>query len=302
MKVVLIYIMLCLIWGSTWLAIRLGLESLTPLFSAGIRFILASSIIILLMKLKDIKIQKDPLSVKLYLLMAFCSFVIPFGLVYWGQQYVPSGLAAVLFAVYPFFVALFSYYAIPSETINASKIFGIIFGFAGVVIIFSDNLVTGDFSLNFAGMGAIVLSAVMQSVIAVSIKKYGHHLNPLSMNLVPMLIAGISLSIIGFLFEDLSRLKFDSNAVLSVTYLAIFGSVITFTSYYWLLKRVNIVILSLIAFITPIVALILGWIFVNEKLLSHHLYGSLLVLTGLLWANLGNIKKIRNLKILKNQK
>lgn len=117
-------------------------------------------------------------------------------------------------------------------------------------------------------------------------KKSGGHLHSLSMNLVPMALAGFFMILFSFTVEDMSKNIIDLNAVISVSYLAIFGSVVTFTSFYWLLKRVNIVILSLIAFITPIVALIAGWIFYNEQLTNRHLIGSVLVLFGLLWANM----------------
>jgi drug/metabolite transporter (DMT)-like permease len=156
--------------------------------------------------------------------------------------------------------------------------------FAGIIVIFSDHI-GGDLTSYVMGMIAIVLSGIMQASIAVAIKKYGQHLNPLSMNFFPMLIAGFVMFFIGLLFEDTNRLRFDANAVLSVLYLAVFGSVVTFTSYYWLLKRINIVILSLVAFITPIVALILGWIVFGEHFESHHIVGSMFVLIGLLIAN-----------------
>ncbi len=287
-KIVSVYILLCFIWGSTWLAIRFGLKSLTPVFSAGTRFIIASMVIFLLLKIKKIRVQTDGRSVKLYLLMGFFSFVIPFGLVYWGQQFVPSGLAAVLFAVYPFFVLLFSFILLKSEEIGKNKIAGMILSFAGIVTIFSDQL-GGDLTSYVAGMIAIVLSGIMQASIAVIIKRYGQHLNPLSMNFIPMLIAGIVMFFAGLLLEDTSKLKFDNNAVLSVLYLAIFGSVVTFTSYYWLLKRMNIVVLSLIAFITPVVALFLGWIVMGEYLETHQVTGSVMVLLGLLIANAVNL-------------
>jgi drug/metabolite transporter (DMT)-like permease len=298
LKIILVYILLCFIWGSTWLAIRFGLESLTPLFSAGLRFSLASVFILILMRIKNVSIQKDSVSIRLYLLMGFFSFVIPFGLVYWAEQFVPSGMASVLFAVYPFFVLIFSSMRMPSESIGAYKIIGTILGFSGIVIIFSES-----FEMNFTdyllGMFACVLSGTMQAWIAVSIKKFGHHLHPLSMNFVPMLIAGISMLLIGFFFEDLSSLKFDENAILSIIYLAFFGSVITFTSFYWLLKRVNVVILSLIAFITPIVALILGYIIYDEELSTSYFVGSAMVLGGVFWANLKNLFKLRKGTIFK---
>jgi len=268
------------------------------MFSAGVRFSLASIFIFILMRVKNLSLQTDKLSIRLYLLMGFFSFVIPFGLVYWAQQFVPSGMAAVLFAVYPFWIVIFSHIRIPSDFIGFFKIFGTVLGFAGIVIIFSDSFV-GDISNYLIGMFAVVLSGIMQAWIAVSIKKFGHHLHPLSMNIIPMAIAGISMLLIAFFTEDLSTLKFNQNAYISILYLAVFGSIVTFTSFYWLIKRVNLVILSLVAFITPIVALILGYFLYNEVLSTRHFVGSALVLTGVFWANLGNLLKLRKGSIIK---
>jgi putative membrane protein PagO len=288
-KIPSVYLIISLIWGSTWLAIRIGLESLTPFLSAGLRFLVAALVIYLLMMYKKLPIQNDKVALKLYFQMGFFSFIIPFGLVYWGQQFIPSGLASVLFGVYPFFVAVFSKISMPQEKIEVIKIVGMIFGFAGIVFIFSDNL---DFKLDsdFLGMSSVLLSGIMQSAIAVAIKKNGKHLNSLSMNFIPMLLAGFVMTIGAFFVEDLTRIVVDFKAVSTVLYLGVFGSVVTFTSYYWLLKRINILLLSLIAFVTPVIALILGWVFYNESLQNHHLIGSGFVLIGLLVANLSNIK------------
>lgn len=278
------YVLICLLWGSTWLVIRLGLDSLTPFLSAGLRFILASILIFTVMKIKGVGLQKDKMSIRLYFIMGFFSFVIPFGLVYWAEQYIASGLTSVLFAVFPFVVILFSRIAIPSETIGVYKIIGTVLGFAGIFAIFSDDL-SMDISNDLWGMTAILVSAVMQAAIAVTMKKYGKHLNPLSMNLMPVLIAGLVMVPLGFFIEDTSRVVFDSKAIFSIIYLALFGTLFTFTTYYWLMKRINVVILSLSAFITPIVAIILGWFILEESLSGRDLLGTVLVLIGILFAN-----------------
>jgi len=287
-KIIFAYVLLCLLWGSTWMVIRASLESLTPFISSGARFITASVFILILMKLRGVSLQKDKEAIRLYVLMGILSFVIPFGLVYWAEQFVPSGLASVLFGVYPFFVALFSFFRIPTESIGKIKIIGMTLGFIGIVVIFSDSFTT-DLSNLFIGMVAVALSGVIQAWIAVTIKKSGKHLNPLSMNLIPMFIAGVAGLIIGLMMEDLSKVKIDNTAILSVLYLAFFGSVVTFTTFYWLMKKINVVLLSLIAFITPIVALFLGWIFYKETLSTQHFIGSSLVLVGLLFANLESV-------------
>lgn len=289
-KIVLGYIVICLIWGSTWLAIRVGLESLSPIISGGIRFLFASLFIFILIKFKGIKVQTDEVSKKLYWIIGFFSFVIPFGLVYWAEQFIPSGLASILFAVMPFGVIIFSRLFLKDHPINMNQILGVVIGFIGILIIFSENLKI-ELSIYVLGMLAVLLSATMQAGISVTIKKYGHHLNPLSMNLYPLIIAGISMTILGLLWEDKSKWVFDAKAIGSIMYLAFFGTVVTFTIYYWLLKRMNIVILSLSSFITPIVAVILGWIILGEKLTFQALFGSGLVLMGILFANFRALKK-----------
>jgi len=295
-KIFFAYILLCLLWGSTWMVIRASLESLTPYISIGARFITASFLILILMKIRGVSLQRDKESIRLYILMGIFSFVIPFGLVYWAEQFVPSGLASVLFGVYPFFVAIFSFFRIPDELIGKIKILGMSLGFIGIVIIFSDSFTT-DLSNLFIGMVAVALSGLIQAWMAVTIKKSGKHLNPLSMNLLPMFIAGVAGLIIGLVLEDLSKIKIDNTAILSVLYLAFFGSVVTFTAFYWLMKKINVVLLSLIAFITPIVALLLGWIFYKETLTTQHLVGSSLVLVGLLVANLESVIKQKTIVV-----
>jgi len=283
------YILICLIWGSTWLAIRIGLEFLTPLISSGVRFFLASGFVYAIMRYKKIILQTDPLSLKLYFILSLFSFVIPFALVYWAEQYIPSGLASIVFAVMPFCVIIFSKVAFPRDIINFNQIFGVILGFAGIVVIFSENL-SLDLSQQLLGILAVLISSAMQAAIGVIIKKYGHHLNPLSMHFVPLFFAGLILIASAFIFEDSRLWSFNFAAVSSIIYLAVFGTVVTFTTYYWLLKRMNIVILSLSSFVTPIVAVLLGWLILSENFSLQTLFGTTFVLIGILFANFHGLK------------
>lgn len=285
------YLAICLIWGSTWLVIRLGMESLTPFISAGVRFTIASSVILLVMKIRKIPLIVDGAAMKIYLVGGFFSFLIPFGLVYWGQQFISSGLASVLFAVYPFSVAVVAHFTLSDEKLKKTKVAGMLIGFIGIIVIFSDSFAIRFNMMEFLGMAAVVGSGIIQSFVVVLIKKEGKHLNPFSMNLVPMAIAAIGFLGAGLILEDVGRNRFDLIGVSSVVYLGIFGSIVTFTTYYWLLKKVSVLLMSLIAFITPIIALILGWLVYNEKLTVFHLIGSILVLAGLLISQSELIKK-----------
>lgn len=289
-KILLAYILITLIWGSTWLAIRIGLDSLTPLFSGGLRFLLASGFILILMKSMKLKLQTDRMSIMLYLGMAFFSFVIPFGLVYWAEQYIPSGLTSVLFAGFPFFVIIFSIMFIPGGGVDLFKILGSMVGFLGIIVIFSEDL-SLNIESGFIPMAAVLTSAMLQGGIAVVIKKWGSHLNSISMNFVPLLTAGILMILMGFIFEDQTRWNFNTAAIGSVFYLAFFGTLIAFSTYYWLMKRINVVMLSLSSFITPIIALLLGWIILDESFTTRNIQGSSLVLLGILFANFSGLKK-----------
>ena len=299
LKIGLGYILITLLWGSTWLAIRVGLDSLTPMFAVGLRFFIASFFVFIVMKISKVKLQTDPLSIKLYLFLAFFSFIIPFTMVYWGEQFVPSGLTSIIFAVFPLFVILFSWLMIPNEHVGIYKLIGVLIGFIGIIIIFWKDM-SLDLSENSLGMIAILVSAIIQGLVAVVIKKHGNKLNPLSMNFVPLLISGIVLIPAGLIFEDSSSLVFDVKAISSILYLAFFGTVITFTTYYWLMQKINVVILSLSTFITPIIALILGIVFLSEKFDTNHIWGSSLVLMGILFANfrgLFNYYKVKEKRI-----
>jgi drug/metabolite transporter (DMT)-like permease len=288
-KIVLGYILVCLVWGSTWMAIRIGLDSITPFLSAGLRFSLASILLYLYMRLKNIKLQTDRLSIIIYLATGVFSFILPFGLVYWGENYIPSWLASVLFAVMPFLVVLFSFVAFPGEKVQSDKIIGMLVGFAGIVVIFSKNI-SSELNFSLWGMLAVLLSGAMQGGTAIMMKKYGGHLNPLSLNFIPIVMAGICLTIFGLATENTSTIRIDTKAIVTITYLAVFGTIITFTTYFWLLKRMNVVILSLSSFITPIVAVFLGWMFMGEVLTTRDLLGSAMVLSGILLANFKGLK------------
>ncbi|MCP5061114.1 MAG: DMT family transporter [Ignavibacteriae bacterium] len=291
LKLILGYIAICLIWGSTWVVIRLGLDSLTPMISAGIRFLLASLTIFSIIGFKNYKLPLDSLSIKLYFFMGIFSFAIPFWMVYWAEQFVPSGLTSVIFGVFPFSVFIFSWIFLKTEELDFFKTISVVIGFIGIVIIFSENL-NMDLEIQFWGLVAVFVSAVMQGLVAVILKKYAGYLSPFSMNAYPLLIAGSVLILLSFGLEDSTNWAFTSTAVFSILYLATIGTIVTFTIYYWLLQRMNVVILSLSSFITPIIAVILGWIILDERLSQKVLLGSLLVLMGILLSNFKSLKKL----------
>lgn len=284
-------IAICIIWGTTWLAIKVGLESIPPFLAAGARFLLASAVLGIIIKVRKVRLPVEPEFIRLTLLLGFMAFGIPFALVYWGQQHIETGLSSILFASFPLWVAVFSHFRLETEQVSITKWIGTISGFIGILIIFwSDFAFQSKFVI--LGMGAILLSAFLQAFVTVSTKKHGKEYPAMAFTFVGMLIGGICMMILSLLVEDFSTVRIDQNAIFSTLYLSLFGSVITFVTYFWLLKRVEAVLLSMTAFVTPILAVITGAFVLSERLPAEIFAGSALVLSGILIANIQEIRKL----------
>ncbi|MFA6468148.1 MAG: EamA family transporter [Bacteroidota bacterium] len=299
-KIIFAYTAICTIWGSTWLVIKLGLETMTPLLSAGLRFALAGVILFAIIRLRKIPIPWNKDTRWFFGLAALTSFSIPFGLVYWGEQQISSGMTSILFATFPLWVALMSSVMISSERITGQKIFGVLMGFTGVVTIFSNDIHFDRNSTALMGMGAVILSAAIQAFSAVLIKKFGHEISPFVVSFVPMSISAVILLVGSIGLEDYSEVQFTPMALFSIFFLAVFGTIVTFVSYFWLLKRVQVVLLSLTSFVTPLIAVMLGVLILDEHISPQLLAGATLVFIGIAAANLNEIQSfLRNRLISK---
>ena len=291
-KVIFAYTAICTIWGSTWLVIKIGLETMTPLLSAGLRFAVAGIILYGIIRMRKIPIPWNEKTRWFYFVIAFTSFSVPFGLVYWGEHQISSGMTSILFATYPLWVAIISSLLIPEDRITAAKIVGVLLGFIGVVVIFSHNVQFDASSATLLGMGAVILSGAIQAFSAVTIKKHGHEISPFVVSFVPMTISAVMLLAGSYFVEDLSAVQFTPSALFSIIFLAIFGTIVTFVSYFWLLKRVEVVILSLTAFVTPVIAVLLGVIILKEQVFPELFAGASLVFLGIASANFSDIRSL----------
>lgn len=283
-RIWLSYLTACLVWGSTWLAIKVGLEGVPPLLGAGLRFLLASVILYAIIRAARIDIPRTPDAKHIYAILAVLSYTIPFAFVYWSEQYIPTGLASILFAAFPFWVGIFSHLMLDHERLNAFKVAGIIIGFVGIVIIFAEDLRLED-SNAFIAMLMMLASPIMQAYCLVLVKKIGQPISPFAFTCVGMFFSSIALLLLSLALEAYDTVVWSTETVGSILYLATIGSVVVFVAYYWLLKRVQAVYLSLISFITPIIAVALGALVLDEKLHPNVFLGAAFVLVGLLVAN-----------------
>ena len=278
------FFIVCTVWGSTWLAIKIGLQDVPPFLGASVRFFIASAILFLILKARRLPIPFTPDARKVYLALGLLSFAIPYALVYWGEQYIESGLTSILFAAYPFWVALVSHLVLERERLDGYKLGGIIAAFLGLLLIFAGDMRMSGGNAVLA-MAGILFATLCQAVSLVLIKKHGQPLSPFVMNFVGMSMGAVLLLGLALAVESSQRAQFSAQAVFSILYLAAFGSVLAFVSYHWLLKRVEALYLSLTSFINPIIAVVLGAAVLGEVLSLKIFAGASCVLVGILIAN-----------------
>jgi putative membrane protein PagO len=276
----LFYLLLCLIWGTTWLVIKIGLDDLPPFLAASLRFVIASSLLFAVARLKRPsggKRQKEPHL--FYFALSFCWITIPYGLVYWGEQYVASGLSAILFATMPFYVALMGHFLLVKETLTPRRVLGLLVGFLGLLVIFFGT--TASPSIGAArGVIALMLSPLAAAISNVWVKRRVATLHPISMNACMMGYGAVFLFVLSLTLERGSAVSLSGKAVFSLFYLAILGSALAFALYVQLLKSETALKMSLIVYITPVIALFVGWLFRGETVTPVVALGSALVLLG----------------------
>jgi drug/metabolite transporter (DMT)-like permease len=281
MKSRLVWFVLCGIWGSTWLFIKLGLADLPPITFAGIRFLIAAAILFCLIAVRRLTLPRNRGDWILLAVTGVLAFSLNYGLLFWGEQYISSGLASLLQATIPAFGLVIAHFYLPEEQMTATKISGVLLGVAGVGVIFSNQLAAAG-TKALAGSVALVLSSICVAYSNVLVKAKGNSLDPgmiaagqMLFGLIPLLLVGIPLEGNPFHFH------WTPMAVVALFYLAIVGSVVAFLLYYWLMHKMDVTKTMLIALVTPVFAVTLGMLVLDEELTWRTLAGGLMIMLGI---------------------
>jgi len=288
MKARVVWLILCGIWGSTWLFIKLGLADLPPLTFAGIRFLVASLILSALILARGVRWPRSRRDWSLIAIVGLLQFTLNYGLVFWGEQYIPSGLAAVLQSTFPAFGLVIAHLYLPYERLTTRKVIGVLMGVVGLAIIFSNQLtIAGHLAL--LGSVALVASAFFGAYSNVLVKAYAREIDPQVLAAGQMIFGFPPLLIIGIATEgNPFRFHWTMTAVISLAYLVVVGSVIAFALYYWLVRHMEVTKTMLIALVTPVVAVLLGMIVLHEKLNWRLFVGAACIISGIgliVWRN-----------------
>lgn len=269
---------MCLIWGSTWLAIKIGLDGVPPFLGAGLRFVIAASLVggVLALRRRPLRVTRDDV-------ISICSqgvlvFWLNYAAVYWAEMRISSGLTAVLFSTMPLTTMLLSRFWTRSETLGGRTLVGIAVGMAGTLLLFwpDDRLGVSQ----IPGMLAALFASTCSSVALVVLKRHGAKTDPFVLNAFGMGIGAVCLLTMSAAFERSAAVTWSAGNVGALVYLAVFGSVVAFSLYYWLIKRLDATVVSLSTLVTPIIALILGRAFLGEIITPLALAGIATILAG----------------------
>jgi len=283
MIIILALIAVYLFWGGTYLGMKFAIESIPPFIMAGIRFILAGGILYLIYRIKggqrpSLEEWKNPCVVGAMLLLGGN------GVVAWAEQQVPSSIASVLIATVPLWIITFSCIG-ERRRPGIGSIIGIILGLCGISILVWNSNGTSSQTTNIWGMAAIIFAAFSWSAGSMYSRKAKMPSSPLLSTGLQMISGGILLLIAAAFHGDyrgFEPARISIHSWMAMGYLVIFGSLIAFSAYIWLLNNIEPAVASTYAFVNPIVAVFLGWLFAGEELGINALIAAVIIIVAVI--------------------
>lgn len=275
-----IWAVLILVWGSTWLFIKIGLEDLPPFTFAGVRFVVAVMPLYLVLLWRKTPLPQQASEWGLLAVTGFLTFTTGYGLVFWGGQHISSGLTAVYYTTYPLLGLLFARWFLPSEPFSARRLTGALLGLGGVALIFADQLrLQGKMAA--WGSAAVLLSAAGSALSGILIKGRGSHLDPFVVSAVQMTLGGAPLLVLGVAVEgNPLALAWTPKALFSMLYLALVGTSLAFVLWYQLLQRTLVTRAQFMPVLNTLVAVVLGAVVLHESYGLRAGVGTAAVLCG----------------------
>nr|WP_258317189.1 DMT family transporter [Yersinia enterocolitica] len=282
--VILLFIMVSVTWGTTWLAMKLTVETIPPIFATGIRFMLAAPVLILISVLTKTRLLFPDGQKFFQLFVCIFYFSIPFSLMIYGETYVSPALASIIFSSMPVCVLFFSWLLL-NERVGIIAILGLVTSTVSLLAILFIETNIGS-NNQWVGIISLVIAVIMHALVYVQCKKRSCSVSVLTFNAIPSLVAGILLCIVGWIAEQPVISKFSQQSLLSVIYLGIIAGVFGILCYFQLQNKASAFQRSTVFLVFPIIALLLDG-YVYGRYFS--LYSILLIiplLTGVLLISL----------------
>jgi drug/metabolite transporter (DMT)-like permease len=281
-KILLSFAIIYFVWGSTFYAIRVGVHEMPPLLFAAMRFLTAGAVMYGWLLARG---ERSPTSRQWVAASAlgFLIFVCDYGLLFWAEQRVPSGIAAVVLATIPVFIALSEIVLLRTERMTLRLAVALLIGIAGVAVLVSHSFNLGDAPVDALGASALIFAAFSWSISTVMTKRLPLPASKPMSSAAQMLSGGVMLTVISGLAGDFRPFRPEAiswGAWVALAYLIVFGSIIGFTAYVWLLHHESPTKVGTYAYVNPVVAVLVGYLLGGEALGPRTVLGTLCVLVS----------------------
>ncbi|HEY0080593.1 MAG TPA: EamA family transporter [Pyrinomonadaceae bacterium] len=268
-------------WGTTYLAIRVGLDGLPPMLLAGIRFTVAGSVLFLLMYRQQgarLPIGREWLNLSI---VGVLLLVVGNGAVVWAEQWIPSGMAALLVATSPFWVAGFERMSRDGERIGARVLVGMLVGFGGLALLVAPEIFGARLDAYYIlGIVGLQIACASWSGGSVYAKHHPAGVAPLMSAAVQMLVAGVVMTIMGTLTGEWSAMRPTPKSLGALLYLIVFGSIVAYSAYTYVVHKLPLSIVSTYSYVNPVIAVLLGWLILSEPLGWRVAAATAIILSG----------------------
>jgi len=278
-KIYILYALMCILWGFTWMYLKISLQEMPLYKGLSIRFISAGTIFWIIYFFKSEKVQPTKDLWRVYILFTLFNFSLCYYLTYWGTKFVFSNLGAILWSLLPLCVAFMAHFYLPDDKLTRRKFGGIIIGLIGSILLFYNKDLLGQ-GQTFLGLLAILLSVILAAWPNVHLKMQKSEINPYHLNAVGMSISGLIFLIFALIFESQASIPLDNKNMFAIFFLTVPGTVVTWGIYIWLFNHLPVTQISYTAFYPPIIASIVGWFFLDESLPLIAILGSMLIIAG----------------------
>lgn len=275
-------IIVYVVWGSTYLAIRFADESLPPLLMAGTRFLVAGAAMYLWLR---VRAAPRPTAAQWRAGLVVGALLLLFGNggVVWAELTLPSGIVALLVGTVPLWMAIFDWLRPGGLRPHIGVFVGLLFGFAGIALLVSPSQLAGGAQLNMVSVAVVLVAAMCWAAGSLYSRSGRLPANPLMGTAVEMLAGGALLLVAGSLTGEWTTLHVQavsSRSLLGLVYLILMGSLVGFTAYIWLLRNTSAAVASTYAYVNPVVAVFLGWAFAQEPVTLRTLLAAAVIVVG----------------------
>ena len=292
----------CIIWGTTYLALRIGVTQFPPFLFSMFRFLIAGPILIGFMLTIGKATWPDRKTLINQAISGFFMITLGISVVGYAEVYISSGVAAIICSVMPIWTILINLVASKDERPNWLIVLGLITGLSGIVMIFGEHLTEFSDSNYRVGIFLTFAANLCWAIGSVWVKKKNQNSNPFLNAGLQMLFGGLLLIPISLLLDDYSSIQWSDEVIYSLVYMILIGSVSAYACYSYAIKKLPMTIVSLYAYINPIVAVILGWLILDEKLNTRIGIAILITIAGIYLVNRGYQLKTVPLKPLSGLK